>query len=129
MRKFALILVLLFTASSYACEIPLGEYGLFTYSEWGVKLTLLAENKFKLLHASWLPGQPETYEETEYEGTWLCKAAVAEFSYRLETITAMYKKHDPYPLGIYKDSKALVFLKSDNKSSPLSEGVFWPAKP
>jgi hypothetical protein len=125
--EVAVFLVAFVSDCAVACDIPLMEYRVVTESEWGASLTLMPKGEYQARLVSWLAGRPDTMEVSSFFGRWECHGAAAIFTDNAgNTIHARYYVPRIYPLGIYKDTEAIVFEDVSDRSAPFSGLVFWP---
>lgn len=106
----------------------MGKYKLVTESHWGVNLEITQNKSFVVTWGAYLAGKPETLETKSFQGRWSCENDTFIFKYKLETVQAEYRKSDNYPLGIFKDKRAIVFSGKPKRGKYLSGYNFWPVK-
>lgn len=128
MNRLFILILLITSINSYACEIPLGEYQLVTESHWGIELNLKESNGFVVTWGAYLAGKPESLKTESYTGTWSCSGNEAAFTYKKIQALSEFKKPRNYPLGIYSNSKAIMFSGKQNRDDLLSGYVFWPKR-
>ena len=128
MRVLIIISLLLFTTNVLACDVPVGKYRLIVETEGGGRLELKENNTVVLIFKSYRAGKRNLTKTTIYEGNWSCNKSKLEFYFLFGEISASFEKPDHYPLGIYKNSKAVIFPRSSFVWQQLSYGIFWPVK-
>ena len=128
MKIFITLTLILFSTYALGCDIPVGQYRLVLETHAGALLELKDEHAFSLTFKSYKAGSYHISKTTIYEGTWSCNQEKIILNYILGTVTAVYEKPSSYPLGIYKNSKAIVFPNNSHISNQLGHGVFWPIK-
>jgi len=121
-----LILTLALAANTLASDLPVGNYKLITESEWGVDLEIVSGNEFIVSWGAYIAGKPETLETKSYRGNWSCTDNAYTFRYVMETANAVYNKSKDYPLGVFKDKKAIIFSGAPERGKYLSGYKFWP---
>jgi hypothetical protein len=126
MNKLLITFLVFFITQTFACEIPKEKFRVFTESEWSVYLEIENNNVFTVTWGAYISGQPDSLETKSYKGKWSCRNGIYTFVYELETAKGQYQKSEKYPLGIFKNKKALIFSGNQENGKYLSGYSFWP---
>lgn len=128
MKIIIALTIIMFSSYAFSCDVPTGQYRLVLETHAGALLELKDEHVFRLTFKSFKAGSNNISKTTTYEGTWSCDQSKIMVTYIMGSVTAIYEKPSTYPLGIYENSKAIIFPDNSYISNQLGNGVFWPIK-